>query len=95
MLKLDVKTSSTYTVTIDNSLNSFKDTIKPLLNGKKIAIICDENAKKLHIKSLKQALRGEDCYFITVKSGEHSKNTKNFINLVNKQIGRASCRERV
>lgn len=84
MLKLDVKTSSTYTVTIDNSLNSFKDTIKPLLNGKKIAIICDENVKKLHIKSLKQALRGEDCYFITVKSGEHSKNTKNFINLVNK-----------
>ncbi len=84
MLKLDVKTSSNYTVTIDSSLKSFEETIKPLLIGKKIAVICDENVKKLHIKSLKQALRGEDCYFITIKSGEHSKNTKNFINLVNK-----------
>ncbi|MBR5438862.1 MAG: 3-dehydroquinate synthase [Clostridia bacterium] len=84
MLKLDIKTSSNYTVTIDNSLNSFNEAVMPIIAGKKIAVICDENAKKLHIKGLKKALKGQNCYFITVKSGENSKSSKNYISLVEK-----------
>ncbi|MBO5851548.1 MAG: 3-dehydroquinate synthase [Clostridia bacterium] len=83
MLKLNVNASSNYTVTIDGSLNSFNDAVIPILKGKKIAVICDENAKKLHIKGLKKALKGENCYYFTVKSGEHSKSTKNYIKLIN------------
>ncbi len=84
MIKLDIKTSSNYTVTIDSSLNSFKETVMPIINGKKIAVICDENVKKLHIKGLKKALKGQKCYYLTVKSGEKQKNAKNYIKLVEK-----------
>ena len=82
MLNLKVNASTTYNITIDDSLNSFNQSVKPIITGKKIAVICDENAKKLHIKGLKNILKGEDCYYITIKSGENSKNTKNFIRLV-------------
>lgn len=78
-----------YSIYIENgSLNNMAKHIKTLYNGKKIAIITDENVDKLYGGELEQSLKrsGFNVNTIKVKPGENSKSMETLQDVYNELL---------
>ena len=83
MLSLSVSASKKYKITIARDYSYFSKDIIPIISGRKIAVICDENAYNLYGQDFLTNLNGEKVYTYIVKSGENSKDLENFGKLQN------------
>src|SRR5690554_6791607 len=77
-MKLDINikiSNQKYEVIIKkNLIQNLSEEINKVYNGKKIAVITDENVYELHGSKLKNILNEQfEVYFIIVKPGENSK----------------------
>ena len=83
MYKLKVRTSTEYDITITDSLELFSEKVLPLIKGEKVAIITDEKVNSLYGDCLYELLQNKNVINVVIKSGEKSKNAKNYIGIIN------------
>lgn len=83
MYELTVNASKTYAITIADGLTAFCDRVLPKIAGENVAIISDDKVFGLYGGALDGFLADKRVIKITVKSGEKSKNAKNYLKIVN------------
>ena len=84
MLKLKVKTSTKYQITITCGLDNFNQSIDKYIKGDKVAIITDSNVNKIYGNLLEEKLLNKKVYTYVVPSGENSKSKDQYFSLLEK-----------
>ncbi len=92
MKKLTVNASKKYNVIIERGFENFESEILPLIKSDKVAIITDSNVAPLYFDAINKFLENKTVYKFVIKAGEKSKNTKNYLNLINKLVKRGFSR---
>ena len=83
MYELTVRASEKYKITITKGLRAFKSRILPLIKGEKVAIVTDDTVFGLYGDYLDFYLIGKHGIKIVIKSGEKSKNARNYLRIIN------------
>lgn len=83
MTELEVCASVNYRITIEKNMRSFSEKILPLIRGENIAVITDGNVYGIYGRYFDGLLAGKRIIYIVIKSGEKSKNAKNFLKIIN------------
>lgn len=86
MRKIQINTSNKYDVIIDtNCLSKIGELSTPLCKTKKAMIITDDIVDKLYSKTVEISLinSGFDVHKYVIPNGEYSKNTDNFLKILN------------
>ncbi|MBR1983239.1 MAG: 3-dehydroquinate synthase [Clostridia bacterium] len=84
MLKLKVKTSTKYQITIGSGLEGFNQSVDKYIKGDKVAIIMDTNVSKLYKNLLEEKLSAKKVFTYIVPAGENSKSKEQYFNLLEK-----------
>ena len=84
MLKLKVKTSTEYQITIDKGLYNLGEAVNKFIKGEKVAIITDENVYAIYGDLIKDKLPNKAVYTYVVPAGENSKSKEQYFNLLEK-----------
>ena len=80
---LNVHASKDYQITIDNSFNNLLDSIKNLNLVDKILIVVDSNVYPLYYEEVSSILSEKPLYKFVIEAGEHSKDQKNYFDILN------------
>ncbi len=94
MKKLHIDASKPYDVLIENGLFS---RMNEYLNSKQLLIVTDTNVMSIYEKALRNMLdrTGAEYYIFVIQSGEQSKNSENFIKILEfaaeKKFSRSCC----
>lgn len=83
MYELKVSASKEYGITVTEGLGAFCDRVLPYLAGENVAIVTDDKVNALYGDILLQYLPNKRVITIVIKSGEKSKNAKNYLRIVN------------
>lgn len=86
MKKIEINVSKPYNVLIGkNLLDKIGSLSRPLCNGNKAMIITDDNVEPLYYEAVKNSLEnsGFQVYKYVIANGEASKNSTNFIKILN------------
>ena len=95
-MRITVNASRKYDVVIEESYNGLKDEVKRVVTGEKILIVTDDNVERLFLHKVIDELKGTyNIFTYVVKSGEDSKNSKNYFSilgsLLQNQFNRNDC----
>lgn len=82
MKDITVNASTKYYVKIRPSFDTLGQEIEKVFNGKKILIISDTNVFSLYGEIVKNQLTGFDVYTYVIEAGESSKNTQNYLKII-------------
>ncbi len=83
MQKISVNASKKYDITVTKGSSNFRDVIKGLIKGRKVAIITDENVEKYHGNYFDSLLTDYAVFKKVIPAGEKEKSGENFLALIN------------
>ncbi|MBR0189665.1 MAG: 3-dehydroquinate synthase [Clostridia bacterium] len=83
MYELTVRASEKYKITITEGLGLFRARVLPLVKGESVAIVTDDRVNGLYGDALNGFLGGKRVIKIVMKSGEKSKNARNYLRIIN------------
>ncbi len=83
MYELKVSASREYDITVTEGLGAFCARVLPYLAGENVAIVTDDKVNAIYGDILLQYLPNKRVITIVIKSGEKSKNAKNYLRIIN------------
>ena len=95
-MRITVNASRKYDVVIEESYNGLKGEVERVVTGEKILIVTDDNVERLFLHKVIDELKYTyNIFTYVVKSGEDSKNSKNYFSilgsLLQNQFNRNDC----
>ena len=83
MQTIELKASKNYSITIDKNFSDLKSAIETIGKGRKIGLISDKEVFKIYKDEILPLLSNNEVKIYLIKSGEKSKNAKNYIKIIN------------
>ena len=83
MYELTVRASKKYKITITQGLGLFRARVLPLVKGESVAIVTDDRVNGLYGDSLDGFFGDKRVVKIVIKHGENSKNSANYLRIIN------------
>ncbi len=82
-MKLKIKASKKYQVIIKGGYEDLASNLKKVITDCKVMVITDDNVYSLYGEQINKSLTGYKVYWHIVKHGESSKNTQNYLEIIN------------
>lgn len=83
MYELTVRASEKYKITIEKGLVLFRARVLPLVKGESVAIVTDDRVNGLYGDALNGFFGDKRVIKIVIKHGEKSKNSANYLRIIN------------